>query len=60
MTSSHNHLDNNNPLAGDLFNPLAPELGEENVDIGLGDREGSYIELTKLNMPTTAIYYLHK
>lgn len=46
MASSHNHLDNNNPLAGDLFNPLAPELGEENVDIGLGDREGSYIELT--------------
>ena len=46
MTSSHNHLGNNNPLVGDLFNPLAPELGEENVDIGLGDREGSYIELT--------------
>ncbi|MEM9510840.1 MAG: hypothetical protein AAGA16_24755, partial [Cyanobacteria bacterium P01_E01_bin.35] len=45
MTSSHNHLGNNNSLAGDLFNPLAPELGDENVDIGISDQESSYTEL---------------
>ena len=45
MTSSHNHLGNNNPLFDDLFSPLNSELDGENVNIGITNKDGSYNSL---------------
>ncbi|NJO96443.1 MAG: hypothetical protein HC764_10810 [Pleurocapsa sp. CRU_1_2] len=45
MTNSHNHFNQDNPLASDLVNPLISELGEDSVLINIENSDSAYGDL---------------